>query len=98
MAGLLGQAFGSQQRAIVDQVCGSVRRLARLARATLQTFAASEDAEFLCEVSSYDLVGVLAGGEAAQPKEASLAKELQGRARARAAELHQSAVSELLGF
>lgn len=94
----LGNSFGRQFKDPVDQAAACLRRLARLARAALQPFASAEDSEFLCEVCSYDLVGVLPGGPTAQPASAALAKELQEKVRTRAGQLYDDSAKELSSF
>ena len=94
----LGNSFGRQIKDPVDQAAACLRRLARLARAALQPFASAEDSEFLCEVCSYDLVGVLPGGPTAQPESEALAKQLQEKVRTRAGQLYDESAMELSSF
>ena len=94
----VGNSFGRQSKDHVEKATSCLRRLARLARAALQPFASAEDSDFLFEVCSYDLVGVLPGGAEVQPVSANLAKELQESVRARAGHLYNEAAKELLAF
>ena len=95
---VVGHSFGRPFKDQVEHVAGCLRRLARLARAALQPFASAEDSDFLFEVCSYDLVGVLPGGTSAQPMSTNLAKELQNGVRTRAGHLYNEAAKELLAF
>ena len=94
----VGNSFGRQSKDHVEKAASCLRRLARLARAALQPFASAEDSDFLFEVCSYDLVGVLPGGTSAQPMSTNLAKELQNGVRTRAGHLYNEAAKELLAF
>ena len=95
---VVGNSFGKKAGDSVGEICASLRRLTRLGRAALQPFQSAEDAEFLCEVASYDLVQVLPGGPKAQPKSAALARELQGVVRSKAESLYESTAQELCQY
>ena len=95
---VVGNCFGRTGKDQAEHVASCLRRLARLGRAALQPFACAEDSDFVCEVCSYELVGVLPGGTSKQTISTNLAKELQNGVRTRAGHLYNEAAKELLAF